>query len=293
MTGAQFLCVKNWPEFQHYRDRKPAWIKLHRSILDDYEFHLLPDASRALAPCIWLLASEFREGKLPYEEKKIAFRLHMKPSDLVVALKPLIEAGFLYMEQGDSKPLSETERDAIPEKEREIQVQTQEETESCAPKRATEVEEFVDWYSGYPRKIGKGQALKAFKAARKKTDLATLKAGLARYAAEVAGKDQGFIAHPATWLNGERWLDDPGTNTPAAGYTPSLAKKPNGHGASNGGLADSAALAEQSRRHRAEKIKDGDRCGGTGHLIPKFELERMMNDGLLTLADLQAVGLAQ
>ena len=67
---------------------------------------------------------------------------------------------------------------------------------------------FNDWYKNYPRKEGKGQARKAFKAAIKKTDLETMKAGLEKYIQSVEGKDKQFIAMPATWLNGERWDDD-------------------------------------------------------------------------------------
>ena len=68
--------------------------------------------------------------------------------------------------------------------------------------------DFNEWYQNYPRKEGKGQARKAFKAALKKTDLETLKAGLAAYNKTVEGKEKKYIAMPATWLNGERWADD-------------------------------------------------------------------------------------
>jgi len=27
------LRVKNWGKFQHYKDRNPPWIKLHRGLL--------------------------------------------------------------------------------------------------------------------------------------------------------------------------------------------------------------------------------------------------------------------
>jgi hypothetical protein len=58
------LTPKNWSSFQHYKDRAPAWIKLHRGLLDDFEFSSLPVASRALAPLLWLLASEFEGGAI-------------------------------------------------------------------------------------------------------------------------------------------------------------------------------------------------------------------------------------
>ena len=112
------LTPKNWHEFQHYKDRKPSWIKLHRSLLDDYVFHGLPDASRALAPVLWLLASEYEDGIIPCTLQELAFRLRMSVKQLEVALSPLIESGFF----NDSAPLAEPEQVASLEKERETQV---------------------------------------------------------------------------------------------------------------------------------------------------------------------------
>lgn len=60
----------------------------------------------------------------------------------------------------------------------------------------------------FPAKVGKGQARKAFNAALKKADVSTILDGMERYARSVKGKDSRFIAHPATWLNGERWTDE-------------------------------------------------------------------------------------
>lgn len=67
------LRIKNWSRHQHFKDRRPPWIKLYRELLDDHEWHSLdPEASKLLV-MLWLLASE-NEGKLP-EPKTIAFRL--------------------------------------------------------------------------------------------------------------------------------------------------------------------------------------------------------------------------
>lgn len=68
--------------------------------------------------------------------------------------------------------------------------------------------DFRAWWQLTPRKVGRGQALKAYRAARKLTDAATLEAGIRRYAAEQSGKDPQFIKHPATWLNGQCWADE-------------------------------------------------------------------------------------
>ncbi|MFO1131162.1 MAG: hypothetical protein U1E16_03965 [Hyphomicrobiales bacterium] len=69
--------------------------------------------------------------------------------------------------------------------------------------------EFEDLWSHYPRKVAKGRARSAFKAALKRTDLPTIKAGVLRYAAERTGQDPQFTKHLASWLNAECWNDEP------------------------------------------------------------------------------------
>lgn len=61
----------------------------------------------------------------------------------------------------------------------------------------------------YPRRIGKGQALKAFRAARKQTSLETILTGVRRYAEERHSENPEFTKHASTWLNGQCWLDEP------------------------------------------------------------------------------------
>lgn len=104
---------KNWTEFQHYKDRSPVWIKLHRRLLDDFDFNRLPLASRALAPMLWLLASEYEGGNITASVDEIAFRLRVGAGDVAEALKPLIEKGFFA---SDSDMLAGCYQGAIPEK---------------------------------------------------------------------------------------------------------------------------------------------------------------------------------
>lgn len=69
-------------------------------------------------------------------------------------------------------------------------------------------ESFEAWWPHYPKKVDKGQARKAFKAALKKVDLDTLTEAADTYAAwiEREGKQQ-FTKYPATWLNAEAWAN--------------------------------------------------------------------------------------
>lgn len=113
------LRAKNWGEFQHYKDRDPPWIKLHKRLLDDRVFHRLPDASRALAPMVWLLCSESKDGTIKDAAAEIAFRLRMTEKKAEEALNPLIEAGFFSVEQNDSTPIAPCEHDATQRQSRE------------------------------------------------------------------------------------------------------------------------------------------------------------------------------
>jgi hypothetical protein len=67
--------------------------------------------------------------------------------------------------------------------------------------------EFDDWYRAYPLHKGRGQAEKAYAAARRKATADQLLEGAQRYGAD-PDRDPKFTAHPTTWLNGQRWLDE-------------------------------------------------------------------------------------
>lgn len=145
-----FLTVKNWREFQHYNNRRPPWIRLHRSLLDDFEFQCLPVASRALAPMLWLLASEYVNGKIDADPSKLAFRLRMSTDELTSALKPLIACGLF---SSDSAMLADCLRDAVPETEAETEAETEKEKIPAAKKPAATPSRkmtFAKWIASLP-----------------------------------------------------------------------------------------------------------------------------------------------
>lgn len=107
------LIPKNWEKFQHYKHRSPPWIKLHRDILDDFDWWSLPIASRAIAPCLWLLASCEEDGEFDATPEKLAFRFRMTEKEIQLAIKPLIEKGYFV---SASDMLAECYQDAMSEK---------------------------------------------------------------------------------------------------------------------------------------------------------------------------------
>lgn len=123
------LIPKNWEKFQHYKHRSPPWIKLHRDILDDYDWWCLPIASRALAPCLWLLASSEDNGEFDATPEKLAFRFRMTEKEIISAIKPLIDKGYFIC---DSEVLAECKQDALTE-ESKSRVKVEKEKEYSPP----------------------------------------------------------------------------------------------------------------------------------------------------------------
>ena len=122
------LIPKNWVDHQHYKDRNPPWIKLHRKLLNDRAFMCLPLASKALAPLLWLLASESKSenGEFDASTEELEFRLHMSVKDIETGRKALIDKGFFIDASGVlascqqvATPETEGEREERQRKERE------------------------------------------------------------------------------------------------------------------------------------------------------------------------------
>jgi hypothetical protein len=124
------LQPKNWAVFQHYKDRCPPWIKLHRDLLNDRAYMRLPIASKAIAPMLWLLASESKDGVFDGSLDELVFRLHITAKEYQDGVKPLIDNDFFILVSG---VLAERKQVAIPETE------TEGETETETKKKATSV----------------------------------------------------------------------------------------------------------------------------------------------------------
>ena len=105
--------VKNWRRFQHFKNRRPPWVKLYRDLLDDVEFHALTGDQVKVLVMLWLLASEDEstEGYLP-DIKTITFRLRLESEEKTLSILQSL-GEFLY--QPDIKPISPCRRLATPE----------------------------------------------------------------------------------------------------------------------------------------------------------------------------------
>jgi alpha-beta hydrolase superfamily lysophospholipase len=195
------LKPKNWQEHQHYKDRLPPWIKLHRALLNDKQFMRLPVASKALAPLLWLLASESQEGVFNASTDELEFRLRMTAKEIDSGLKPLIDIGFFHVASG---VLADRLQVAAPE-----QRQRREETET---EDRSQDEGFNQFYQLYPKRVAKPAALKAWRSQKVKQEevQAILKDVAAKKNSADWKKEEGkFVPMPSTYLNQRRWEDQP------------------------------------------------------------------------------------
>jgi hypothetical protein len=119
--------IRNWKKFQHFKDRKPPWVKLYRDILDDLDWHELDaTASKVLIMC-WLIASE-DDGRLP-PAKTLAFRLRMSEKQTIDCLNKLSH----WLEQDDISVISDRYQSDS------LETETETETETKKEKKATSV----------------------------------------------------------------------------------------------------------------------------------------------------------
>lgn len=118
----EYLQIKNWERFQHYKNRNPPWIKLYcngeHSLLDKYEFANLPDASKAHLVGIWMLASR-HGGRIPFDKLWIKSQINSTEN---IDFDILIDGKWFEIKrerryQRASKTQATSPQNATPEKE--------------------------------------------------------------------------------------------------------------------------------------------------------------------------------
>lgn len=186
------LTPKNWDNFQHYKHRSPPWIKLHRNLLDDMQYQRLPIASKAIAPMLWLLASESHDGVIHRTPEEIAFRLRMTEKEVISAIKPLIDNGF-FIE--DSNMLAECVQDATTEREKSrVRVEKEKEKEIDTPDGVS-----ADVFKDY-LEVRKNKKAKWSETALKGLIKESTKAGLSLQQAMELCCARGWVGFNADWV---------------------------------------------------------------------------------------------
>ncbi len=200
----QYLSVNNLAKYQHYSKRNPPWVKLHREFMTDYTIRTFSVPTRFVFSCLWLIASE-TENKIPYNLAWLSERIGMKVTESII--QPLLASSLCSVSVSVSvsvSPLSLTDDSNV------LAERTQEASKPLAQSPSLLDETFERFWAGYPRKIGKGSARKAWNKIKPINGLCDTicqqvdKAKQTEQWTKDAGK---FIPNPATWLNQARWED--------------------------------------------------------------------------------------
>ncbi|MBR9765907.1 MAG: helix-turn-helix domain-containing protein [Rhodobacteraceae bacterium] len=122
--------------------------------------------------------------------------------------QPSPNQGPNHLQPTGDKPVREPVKEPVSAQAREIDLfSDNDQPAEAAPKPE---DRFPDFYEAYPRKIARGNAEKAWAKAVKSALPQEIIDGARRYAAlcRQKGTEAQFIAHPATWLNAQRWADE-------------------------------------------------------------------------------------
>lgn len=186
----KYLRIKQYERFQHYRNRRPPWIKLYNDLLEDYHFGCLQDASKLHLVLLWLLASRY-DNRIPHDVEWIARSIHATEA---VNIDVLVTAGFIEVcdesdkvVQSASGVLASCEQVATPEREGEREIEREKEhppsplttaapcgadvcenqklrdtRKPALPREARYPEEFSTAWAAYPRRGGGNSKQAAF-----------------------------------------------------------------------------------------------------------------------------------
>lgn len=198
------LQIKNWQQFQHYKNRNPPWIKLSTGLFQDYDFACLQDASKLLQIFLWTLASRYRDGIIRADFNFIRHQsgiTNLKEEHL----KELIDQGLIIA----SNLLAESLQDACIEKRQRRDREDKKEIKETTKEKKEKHEKFEEWWLQYPklRRSYKPDALRAWGEATKKVSASILLEALIRYC-ESGEVKRGYMPYPAKWLRNERWNED-------------------------------------------------------------------------------------
>ena len=196
-----YISIKNWEKFQHYKNRNPPWIKLHRDLLRDYDFSCLQDASKLHLMLLWLLASQL-DNKIPNDPVWIQKQVGLKTK---LNLKDLLNKGFISF---DSGVLAECKQDAIVETEA-YKEETEKEKTIVEQKQLDRISEIIEYLN---EKTGKkyqtrARASKTHISARIKEGYSfdDFRAAIDNQVAAWTGTDMEQYLRPSTLFNSEKF----------------------------------------------------------------------------------------
>ena len=136
------LIPTGWSDLQHYKDRKPHWIKLHTDLLNNFSYSSVSIGTKATLPLLWILACEYEDGIINASIEEISFRIHIDKSTVTKAIDQLLEIGLFT---NDTEPYQTVSIDSL-EKEKEKEKEEREMLFSFSLKKKTKYDNLSEEY---------------------------------------------------------------------------------------------------------------------------------------------------
>lgn len=92
MSDQQWIVVRNWADFQHYKDAWPTWIKFYAGLLHDPNWTDLPESTRLLLAQLFLVYASAR-AQVPLSTRWLSRQLNMRVTS--AQLERLNHAGWI------------------------------------------------------------------------------------------------------------------------------------------------------------------------------------------------------
>lgn len=191
-----FIEIKNWDRFKPpTKAKNPDWIKLHKSMLFDYEFSMMSFSAQAALPKLWLLRAT--SGKpLPNDPIHLGGLTGHGES---IPLAELASYGFIIPSEGDKN----SAQGVLEEKRRE------EKRIDAYSKIEYDDPDFRRFWETYPKKLSKPDAWKAWNQTKDiRPPIDELMTAVRGYRSHVEGWETKFVKYAAGWLRTRRWEDE-------------------------------------------------------------------------------------
>ena len=226
--GGGFLRVRNWEKYQRNKtgdrsdaERKAAgkaplpWLVVHHRYLDDFDLMSLSLETRAIS-LMFLMLARRTFNQIPDDPARLAFWFKCSKVNITRSIGELLEVGWLQrvVQTGTRRDTELSRIGAYSDSDSDSD--SDRDKEHCPPGGERRVQ-FEHFWTAYPRKTAKKRAKEAWSRLKVTEDRwQTMLAALEVQKDSEQWQDPRLIPHPATWLNGHRWEDEPPED--AGGY---------------------------------------------------------------------------
>lgn len=120
----KYIAVCKFDEHQHYKNRKPTWVKFYVKMLDPHHpLNELPITTRYLFDRLLLLAAEYNNA-IPNDSELIAKLLRMPPRTCREGLDELLKGRWIKEKSTTRRASNRASRNVSAEREREKEKET-------------------------------------------------------------------------------------------------------------------------------------------------------------------------